>query len=67
MKTKAIETIFYNDIIQKNIIKDLKTRLYEYQFGKWSDCPENIREDNIRNIKAQLWEWGVSKTDLEKI
>jgi hypothetical protein len=51
----------------KKSIKDLKIHLNEYQFGERSNWPEAIRQDNIRTIKAQLWEWDVSKKELEKI
>jgi hypothetical protein len=66
-KKKEIEDNFYNDTIKKNIVKDLKKRLNEYRLCKRSNCTEKSREDNIRYIKAQLWEWGVSKKDLDKI
>ena len=66
-EAKEIEAEFYNDVIKKNFVKDLKIRLNEYQLCKRSNCPENVRQDKIRTIKAQLWEWGVSKEDLEKI
>lgn len=66
-ENKSLADNFYNNIIKKNIIKDLKILLEEYQFGNRSDWPEDLREDNIRNIKAQLWEWGVSKKDLKQI
>jgi hypothetical protein len=67
MNKTEIEANFYNDVIKKNIVKDLKIRLNEYQLCKHSNCTENVRQDKIRNIKSQLWEWAVSKKDLEKI
>jgi hypothetical protein len=66
IENDTLDPNFYNDSIKKSI-KDLKIRLNDYQFGKWSNWPESIRQDNIRTIKAQLWEWGVSKRELENI
>ena len=66
IQTKKCDANFYNDMVKKSI-KDLKMHLNEYQFGKRSHWPEVIRQDNIRTIKAQLWELDVSKKELEKI
>jgi|GEM_PF-2867430 hypothetical protein len=66
IQTKKCDANFYNDMVKKSI-KDLKIHLNEYQFGERSNWPEAIRQDNIRTIKAQLWEWDVSKKELEKI